>query len=234
MRFNNQKGISLVEIIAAIAIIGIVAISFSTSIGIMMRNEQYAKQLQHNTQIGQTIMENLANEVSLPTGEEEIYAGVTNLRKVEPLLYEGTYQGNDVSLKFSNSQSLDDQPKASIKVPDTGDFKITYSSNTKNLDITGQISIAIEPNPTEKIIIQINHESALPIQFETDNQEFKILWNKVNSDAKLATIGPVQVYDIATSPKLGTLYQVEVSINTRNPEAFTTTSQIILQTKGVN
>ncbi|MGL5550090.1 MAG: prepilin-type N-terminal cleavage/methylation domain-containing protein, partial [Culicoidibacterales bacterium] len=40
MRFNNQKGISLVEIIAAIAIIGIVAVVFSTSIGIMMRNEQ--------------------------------------------------------------------------------------------------------------------------------------------------------------------------------------------------
>ncbi|MGL5916489.1 MAG: prepilin-type N-terminal cleavage/methylation domain-containing protein [Culicoidibacterales bacterium] len=237
MKVNNQKGVSLVEIIAALAIIGIVAVAFSTSIGVMTRNEQYSKKIQHTTQVGQTIMENLANEGKLPTGNT--YAGIDSnegaiVGEARTVTYEGTYQEKDtVLLKFSNPKSLDDEPQAIINITSSEPIEMKYSSGSESLSVTGLQPITIEPNPDGQIIIQINDAaaSASVIRFDPEEQEFKILWNKINPESKLTTYGPVQVYDVAKSTKLGTLYEVEVTVNAGKPEAFTTTRQIILQTE---
>lgn len=179
MRFNNQKGISLVEIIAAIAIIGIVAISFSTSIGIMMRNEQYAKQLQHNTQIGQTIMENLANETHIPLAGDTTYAGVSKLEFGENQLdFQGVFEDEVVTFQFTKTQQLVEQAdlKISIQKQLNGETKAVitdYQSNQSRTEtITAKrLEISYEDNGSLMEIVVKPHENGLgSISYKTTSQ----------------------------------------------------------------
>lgn len=242
MRIQKQDGFSLVEIIAALAIIGIIAAAIFTAIGIINRNQMYATQLQHNTQIGQTVMANLANEKHLPQGET--YAGMSDITGEYPT-YQGTWEGNQVAVTFSDKQSLDEQASIKIQIKNeqnssvcqlvqrtsnlcvTGELKISYNQQEKKVMIGTETLANVTQMP---LIIELNQAEATATQITIENQMNNTELMKVllvnDTKYNIQTIGNVELYRKQAQTSLGTLYQVEVVVNQGTAAAFVTKSQV--------
>lgn len=234
----NERGVSLVEIIAAMAIIGIIAIVFANATSLMFKNETYAKALQHNTQVGQTIMEQLTKEKSLPSSST--YAGITNLAGSFPQ-YNGNVQNTPVVLEFTKIQSLDEQPH--VVITQNGDvitvrsttsafgtesrictktpLEISYNSATSNLQICG-----FSPklgNYSGKLVLEFIGTGPLAI---TSDSPIQLI---VPSGVIVQKNEAVEVVTQSDDVQIGTLYEVSVSVEPNTPAQFVTTNQFIFR-----
>ncbi len=241
---QSEKGFSLVEVISALVVIGIVATVFVTATVIMMKNETYARQLQTNTQVGQTVVEHLAKEEALPISNE--YAGMIDLKQDSGnnARYTGTYNKKDVVLTFEKEQAFDQEPSVtmefqkingSMQVIVNGSYStpiilangkpliLMYDGNTKTLHINNGV---LSFNNVEPIIeckgepYAVNIETVKKLQVIVPNEAFK---ENIGGSREIQVLLSSDFYQI------GTLYNVEIQVAPEEPSKFQTKKQVLLR-----
>lgn len=252
MKLKNQAGFSLVEVIAALAIIGIIAVTIFATIGIINKNQEYAKRLQHTTQLGQTVLENLANETNLPM--TATYAGMQNVSGTYPH-YQGELANEEIQLQFLSQQPLTKPADVKIEVTQVGtEQKVTMTDKAGNKTFAQTIDqelviayqnqeITIRPQKdngtnifqyptTELPIVELilTAEPLQPIKLNAPEALMQVRLAKLETISQdfIKTYGNIQLVKKERAETMGTLYTVQVIVAPNQPEEFSTKQTLIL------
>lgn len=254
MLVKNQKGFSLVEIIAALAVLGIIAITIFTTVGILSRNQQYATRLQQTTQIGQTVLENLVNEHQLPAPTATLYAGMEHVSGSYPN-YQGKIGSEAIELEFLSKQSLAKPVDVLITLTQVGtQQKVTMVDKNGSTTLAQNIEtelvieyrnqkIIVRPQASNSgntfeypcselpiIELKLEAEPLQPIKLKAPETLMQVRLNKPEamSQELIQPSGNLQLIPSERAAEMGVLYTVQVTVAPSLPEQFTTKQTLIL------